>query len=206
MKKSLLAGLALLLPIAITVLILRWVVDLLTDPFLGPARKLLKTFAIHAAHHPHLATLVSRILVLLLLFLAILLLGLIGCRVIGAYCVRITQDLLLHIPFVRTIYRLSRDMTKALFSGEQKRLQQPTIVPFPSEQTYAIGFVTADVPAHLRAIASIDTVVFVPTSPHPISGFLLLMPAKDAQPIAMPVKEAFQLLISCGLSDPLRSE
>ncbi len=84
-----------------------------------------------------------------------------------------TNKLFSKVPLVRSIYRVSRDLTKAVFTQDSKTFKETVVVPFPGHDTHALAFVTGPVPDAIRkVIPDAELTVFVPTSPHPISGFL----------------------------------
>lgn len=207
MKKYLLTGLITLLPIAITVIVVVYLFNLFTTPFAGMVEKLLLSYEQnkHASivYHETLVMAISHIIVLILLFLLILLLGILGRKFFFSSLLRMMNKLFLHIPIIKTIYRLTREITSAVFSGEEKTFKQTVLVPFPTPQTHALGFITGDLPEALREkILSDHLSVFVPTAPHPISGFLLLAPKKALIEVDVTVEDTFKFLISCGVIHP----
>lgn len=93
-----------------------------------------------------------------------------------------------------------QEMTQALFDSKQKPLKETVLAPFPHGKARAIGFITGSTPEILQKKAiNNDTVVFIPTSPHPISGFLLLYSSQDLQKIETPPEQALKWIISCGV-------
>lgn len=203
MKKYFFTGLITLLPIALTLLIIRYLFDLFTDPFLGPIEHFLTLLNLNANQHQILLHLLSRLIVLILLVLFILGLGYLAQKFFVQSLVRLTQAILLKIPFVKTIYRLTKDITKAVFSQENKTFKSTVIMPFPNEKSHVLAFITGDVPPDLKVhVPHADLSVFVPTAPHPISGYLLLVPKDRVTPVDVSIEDTFKYLISCGVILP----
>ncbi|MBS3904251.1 MAG: DUF502 domain-containing protein [Simkania sp.] len=207
MKNYLITGLIILLPIAFTLLIVIWLFDFLTQPFIGIIEPFILSYentrGIDVSHHELLVTLVSRLIVLFLFLILIFLLGFFGQRFFFHHMVVLSQKILTKIPFIKTIYSLTHDVTKAFLNQGQPTFKETVLIPFPYRDTHALGLVTGDVPASLRNVLNeTEICVFVPTAPHPISGYVLLAPKKQTIPVDMTTEETFRFLISCGIALP----
>ncbi len=207
MKKYLLTGLITLLPIALTLMIVHYLFNLLTTPFVQPVESLLlayeKTNDFQILHYDALVLFISRVIALFLLFGLILLLGYLGRKFFFHSTLHWTNQLFLRIPIIKTIYRISKDVTKAFFSPSGKTFKQTVLVPFPYPDAYALGFVTGDIPPSFKAVLpDVDVAVFVPTAPHPLSGFILMTSQKQLTPTDITTEEAFKFLVSCGVIHP----
>lgn len=211
MKKYFITGLIILLPMAVTAFILVFVIDLFTAPFAGIVHKVLIVLGQNLNYlqkHQTLLTFISRLVVLCLLFFAILTLGYLGSKIFKNLLQNIFDKLMLKIPIVKKIYKAVRDIVKTFFSSDRKAFEATVIVPFPSEKSYALGLQSGDAPKEALKKANIDLEkigyksVFVPTSPHPISGFLIMMNESDIKKVDVSTEEAFKFLISAGLFKP----
>jgi uncharacterized membrane protein len=207
MKKYFFAGFITLLPIALTIIIVKWLFDLFTAPLVGFTEWLIRHYeaqlGLSLKHHDTLVLFLSRIFAFIFLIALIFVLGICGRRFLNKYFTRFTDYLFSRIPLVKTIYRLSHDVTKAVFSDSQKAFKRTVLVPFPHHESLAVGFVTGDAPVSLQKQSpSTDLAVFVPTAPHPMSGFILLMPKNIALPVDVSVEDAFKFLISAGVLHP----
>jgi uncharacterized membrane protein len=207
MKKYFFTGFVTLLPIALTLIIVNWLFNLFTAPLAGVTEAIIlayeKQLGLSLQHHDSLVMFLSRVFALVLLVLLILLLGFFGQKFLINFFLKITDRLFSHIPLVRTIYRLSHDITKAMFQENKKTFKETVLIPFPHEEALAIGFVTGETPEAFKGKAPpTDLAVFVPTAPHPMSGFVLLTPKKIVLPVDVPVEDAFKFLISCGVIHP----
>jgi uncharacterized membrane protein len=200
MKKYFFTGFALLLPLAFTIVIIIFLFDFFTTPFIPIVRELLKGYTF-----PHgLDLFITRLLALILVSMFIFILGVVARWFLIRNVIQTTERIFTRIPILKTVFNISRDVFSALFSnGKIKVFKRPTMVPFPARPNYSIGFVAGEVPPECQSKSSNHLVsVFVPTAPHPISGFLLLVPEKDLSEITMTNEDAVKFLLSCGLIVP----
>jgi uncharacterized membrane protein len=208
MKKYFFTGFITLLPIALTFIIVSWLFNLFTAPLVGVTEAIIlayeKNLGLSLANHDTLVLFVSRVAALILLLILIFLLGICGQKFLINFFLKIPERLFSHIPLVRTIYRLSKDITKAVFSENKKTFKETVLLPFPHHDALAVGFVTGETPPifNQKGKPQTDLAVFVPTAPHPMSGFVLLTPKKLALPVDVSVEDAFKFLISCGVIHP----
>lgn len=204
MKKYFFTGFITLLPIALTIIIVEWLFNLFTAPLAGISEWFILHYesqlGLSLKHHDTLVLFLSRILAFIFLVLLIFFLGVCGRKFLNRFADRIFS----RIPLVKTIYRLSHDVTKAVFSDSQKAFKKTVLVPFPHHEALAIGFVTGEAPASLKQAENpiTELAVFVPTAPHPMSGFILLMPKNIAISVDVSVEDAFKFLISAGVLHP----
>jgi uncharacterized membrane protein len=210
MKKHFLTGLIILLPIALTIVIAIWLFDLLTQPFVGIVENLLVSFeearGIDIRNHEVLVIVVSRIIVVIVLCVLIFFLGFFGRRFFFSSLLRWSEKLFIKIPIIKTIYTISHDVTKSLFAGGENTFKKTVLIPFPKPETHALGLVIGEPPAAIKKIAqSLNLAVFVPTSPHPISGYILMSSQKELIDVDLTTEETFRYLIACGLIDPKKS-
>jgi uncharacterized membrane protein len=129
--------------------------------------------------------------------------GFCGQRFLSYIFIKIPQRLFARIPIVRAIFRLSNDLTQAIFSEDKKTFQETVLIPFPHSEALTMGFVTGNTPELFnRGSIQTDFIVFIPTAPHPISGYLLFAPKKIVRHVDVSVEDAFKFLISCGVLHP----
>ncbi|HUD02202.1 MAG TPA: DUF502 domain-containing protein [Rhabdochlamydiaceae bacterium] len=207
MKKSFSTGLIILLPFALTVWVVHYLFDLFTNPLFNILEKTLLWFeqkqGLSLLHHETLVTFLSRMTALVLTFFFIVALGFLARKFFFKGLLKFTHEVMIRIPVVGTIYRLTKDLTKAMLSTDQKTFKETVLVPFPSPETYSVGFITADVPAALKkVIPQTDVTVFVPTAPHPISGYVLFCARKATHSVDISVEDTFKFLLSCGVIQP----
>lgn len=203
MKKHLIAGLLVWLPLAITIWVLLWVVGLLDGVFgglAGAAQAVLPDGAdatIAALRKvPGLGVLM---MALLLLFT-----GMFVTNIVGQWWLRQWNRLLSQIPIVKSIYSSVKQVSDTLFSSSGQAFREAVLVQYPRQGSWTIAFVTGrpggEVAQHLDPDTHLS--VYVPTTPNPTSGFFLMLPRADVVPLAMSVDEALKYIISMGVVAP----
>ncbi len=207
MKKYFFTGFITLLPIALTVIIVSWLFDLFTAPLAGIAETIIlayeKNLGLSLEHHDTLAYFLSHFFALILLIAIIMFLGFFGRKFLVNYFLKLTDGIFSRIPLVRTIYKLSLDVTKAMFSDTQKMFKATVLIPFPHHEALAVAFVTGEPPDSLKKTNPVtELTLFLPTAPHPMSGFVLLCPKKLALPVDVSIEDAFRFLVSAGVIHP----
>ncbi len=205
MKKYFVTGLVILLPLTLTLAVVGFIFNLLTEPFLGISKTILdyyglldKGFLFLSAHQ--LQTVFSQILILIVLFIFTVLLGLIARWFFFHYIIRFWESLIHRIPFISTIYKTCQDVIKTIFATKNNAFKQVVMVHFPNPETRTIGLVTREgLPGAGPSIGSNLLVVFVPTTPNPTSGFLTIVKKEDVVYLDMSIEDAFKYVISCGM-------
>ncbi|MCH9613885.1 MAG: hypothetical protein SP1CHLAM54_08940 [Chlamydiia bacterium] len=196
MKKTFLTGLIILSPIAITVLIIRFCLDILTEPFIGMFQDLLPS----TSPKNGFLLLMSRLAIIIGLFFFTLLLGYLGRAFIVKWFLGKMDKLMNRIPLIKGIYSISREVASNFFQTDKKPFKGSIVLPFPHKDTKALGFLTGEVPAAVQSHSEEKlSSVFVPTAPHPVSGFVVMVADKEFYPADMTTEEVFKFLISCGL-------
>lgn len=150
MKKYFFAGLITLLPLVITLLIVIWVFNLLTKPFAGIMESIIFSYESHLhlslENHTALVAFFSRFLALIFLLILILVLGFFGQKFFMRLVLKYTDRLFSKIPLIRTIYKMSLDLTKAMFTDNASLFKETVLIPFPSQKSLAVGLTTGEIP------------------------------------------------------------
>jgi uncharacterized membrane protein len=207
MKKYFASGLIALLPLALTWWVISFLLGVLTNPFTGAAQALLSVlgldrFSFLFLSPAQVTAILSTILVLAFLFVFIVVIGMIGRHIFFRYFTLIGDKILSRIPVVGSIYKTSQELISTILTTSNKSFKKVVLVPFPTPESRAIGFVTRDETEFEGRMA-----VFMPTTPNPTSGFLMLFHKSEVTPLDMKVEEALRYVISCGvLTIPLRKE
>lgn len=201
-------GLAILLPVVITILVLQFIVNFLTEPFIGMITPLLKYF--HVDHYgtsylppDKLLKYTSKACILVLLFLFTILIGIVTRWFFIRIALNLWDRLLHKIPVIKTIYKTTQDIIKTLFSPDEHSFQQVVLVPFPKENIYALGLISRDSPASCSQKVGAKLIsVLIPTTPNPTTGFLLMYKQEDMIYIDMKPEDAIKYIVSCGMIVP----
>ncbi len=194
LRKWLFAGLLVVLPLAITVWVLQWILGTLDQTLL----------ILPAAWHPdrvfgfHIPG-----LGVLLAVGILLLVGAVTSNFIGRRLVAWGDGLLNRIPVVRSIYSGVKQVSDTLFSESGNAFRTAVLVQWPREGVWTIGFVTGtpggDVPNHLDGEY---LSVYVPTTPNPTGGYFVMLPKSECIELRMTVDEALRYVISMGVVVP----
>lgn len=205
MKKYFITGLVILLPLALTIAIVLFVFNLLTQPFAGIIKSIFQHYNIFEHGFLFLSSeqvqqALSQFIILLILFFTTVLIGIIARWFFIHYLIRLGEQLLQRLPIVSSIYNACSDVIKTLFTSETSSFKQVVVVRFPNPETFSIGLVTRDnIPSPDKSSDEPLVAVFVPTTPNPTSGFLVMFKESELIYINMKVEDAFKYIISCGV-------
>jgi uncharacterized membrane protein len=143
----------------------------------------------------------------LVLVLLITLVGMLGTVAWGKRAVGILESGLLRIPFVGGVYKTVKEASDTILTKRPKDFKSIVLVEFPKAGSYAIGFTTASNMSEVSDKVGREVInVYVPTTPNPTSGFLIMVPKDEAVYLDMSAEEAFKLILSGGLSQKKNSE
>ncbi len=202
MKKYLLAGLLVWLPLAVTIWVLQAVLGLLNGVFVW----LLSSTQVVLPDGSHsFIEMLQRIpgLGVIVLLIGLLLTGMLATNVAGQWALRQGNRLLNRIPIVKSIYSSVQQVSDTLFSSSGNAFREAVLVQYPREGTWTIGFVTGKPGGETANHLPGDYIsIYVPTTPNPTSGFFLMLPREDAIALAMSVDDALKYVISMGVVAP----
>lgn len=136
-----------------------------------------------------------------LLVVGVYLLGEIATHVVGRRILGLGEAVLLRLPFVKVVYRISKQVVSAFQSTGVRAFQSVVFVEFPHPGMRAVGFVTSSIK---RADGSVWNTVFVPTTPNPTTGFLQVVPEADVVKTDFSVEEGVKMVMSLGVLMPER--
>ena len=202
MKKYLVAGLLVWLPLAITIGVLSWLLGALDGVFawlLSATQAVLPETARatleRLRHVPGLGVLV--------LTAVLLLTGVFATNIFGQWWLRQGDRLLSKIPIVKSIYSSVKQVSDTLFSSSGNAFREAVLVQYPRHGCWTIAFVTGKPGGEVATQLPGDYVsVYVPTTPNPTSGFFLMMPRSDLIQLKMSVDAALKYVISMGVVSP----
>ena len=184
------SGIVAMVPILVTVVVVRWM-------FRFTSGILLPLFE-PWSHWP--ASLRAAISILLLL-VGLYLLGEVAAHVVGRRLLDLGEAVLLRVPFVKVVYRASKQVVAAFQGPGGRAFKSVVFIPFPHPGTRAVGFVTSTVS---REDGSAWSTVFVPTTPNPTTGFLQVVPREDLIQTDYTVEEGVKMIMSLGALVPER--
>jgi len=190
----LVTGLLIWIPPAVTFLVVRFLVNLV-DGILTVAPERWQPDALLGFHVPGLGVLLALVILLVT--------GMLFANLLGRQLVTAWERLLGRIPFVGPLYRGSKQVAETVLAPDGKAFRKVVLIRWPHHDSRAIAFVTGTAlgevqeKTHERLVA-----VFLPTTPNPTSGFILLVPEADIVPLDMTVEDAFRLVVSLGVVVP----
>lgn len=194
LRKYIIAGLLVWLPFAATIVIVKFLIDLmdktvlLLPPDWQPANLL--GFSI-----PGFGVIIA---------LSILLLtGMLAANLFGRRFVEMWERILNRIPLVRSIYSSVKQISSTIFDPSGKSFRKVVLLEYPRKGLWSIGFLTNDTMGD--ELCSVDDTlvsVFIPTTPNPTSGFIIMTRKDEITELNMNVEEAFKFVISMGVIIP----
>ena len=139
---------------------------------------------------------------ILLSVLFITIIGGISLSFIGKRILKFVNDLFKRIPILRTIYSAIGQMTESFAPNNSNNKKSVVLIQYPRKGSWAVGFATKDNKGEISKKTNSDLVnVFVPTTPNPTSGFLLMFPKDEVIYLDMTFEEASKFIVSAGTSE-----
>tara|TARA_B100002003_G_scaffold131287_1_gene121376 strand:+ start:210 stop:833 length:624 start_codon:yes stop_codon:yes gene_type:complete len=140
---------------------------------------------------------------IILSILFIIIIGGLSLSFIGRKILQIFYELLKKIPILRTIYSAIGQMTETFTRRKRGNKKTVVLVEYPRKGSWAVGFATKENKGEIRKKLGKDLInVFVPTTPNPTSGFLLMFPKDEVVYLDMSFEEASKFIVSAGTSNP----
>jgi uncharacterized membrane protein len=194
-KKYLITGLLIWIPLVITIWVLKTVVDVLDQSLLLLPEQWRPDFWL-PVHIPGLGAILTIVIVLAT--------GIFATNFFGAQLVELWHHILQRIPVVNSIYSSVKQISDTLFSSSGQAFRKALLVQWPHPGMWTIAFMTgapgADVARHLPA----DCVsVYVPTTPNPTGGYFVIVPRSSVIELDMSVDQALKYIISMGVVPPV---
>ncbi len=202
LRRYLVAGLLVWIPLAVTYFLLRFAVNLMDRTLrvipqkYQPGILLQDLFNTDApVHIPGLG--------IILTLIVLLLTGILAANFVGRAFVGGWESLMERIPVVRSIYSAAKNFAEIVFSDSSSSFKQVMLIEYPRKGLYSLAFQTASQLGEVQGRTGEDVVCcFVPTTPNPTSGFIIIVPRKDAIALDMDVDEALKMIISLGVVVP----
>lgn len=191
-RRYLLAGLVVWLPIVVTFIVLRFIIEMLdkTMSLLPGSYHPDKLLGVHV---PGLGVILSLVIILVT--------GVIATNYFGQRLVGFGEKILAKIPLVRSIYNAAKQIINALFASNSQAFRKVLLVEYPRKGMWSLAFLTGSTNGSMISGHTGEEMlsIFVPTTPNPTSGFLMMIPKREAIEIDMTVDEALKFIISLGV-------
>ena len=189
LRRHLIAGLVVIAPVGITAAVLWWIFQRL-DGLLGRFLYPVLPFPI-----PGLG--------LLLLLAGLVTVGWLAERAVGARLLAGWHSLLERVPLARRLYSASSRIVRTILGEEKRFFRDVVLVEYPGPGRWSLGFITARSPEELQSRAGEEMItVFIPTTPNPTTGFLVMVARRELVYVRMTTEEAFTYILSAGAVKP----
>jgi len=204
LEKNLFAGIIVILPITVTVFIIRFFVVSLNSVMLNPLAIRLKPYLLQEEQRLFLAKAVVFIAALLI----IIFIGIMTRIIIVRKTFSFFEKFLYKLPMVNKIYGAIKEISKAFLGNKKSGFKKVVLVEYPRKGIYTIGFVTSEsMIAFSVSEDSRDLVsIYIPTTPNPTSGLFIMVPRGEVKALDMSVEEALKVVISAGAIAPPNRE
>jgi uncharacterized membrane protein len=194
LRRYLVAGLLVWVPVGATLLTFKFVLDLV-DQLLTLLPAHWQPDALLGFHIPGFGTLLALVVLLTTGFLVA---NLIGSTLVGWW-----EDLMNRIPLVRSIYSSFKGLTETLVSSKGGSFSKVVLVEYPRKEMWSIGFVTASDLPDIDALTGDRMVcVYVPTTPNPTSGLIVYVPSTQVIESELSVDAAMKMVVTMGIVMP----
>lgn len=200
-RRYLVAGLLIWVPLAATVFIFSLLLNLMNRVFtLMPFDYQPQNWGWWPDWIPgQIPAIVGAILAVLILLIT----GFLGANLIGGRLVTTYERILDRIPLVRSVYSAVKHFAEIVFAEDGTSFKKVLLIEYPRTGLYSLCFLTSENPREVQLRTADDVVtVFMPTTPNPTSGFMLFVPRKDVIELDMPIDDALKMIISLGVVVP----
>jgi len=195
LERYFLTGIIVLLPIAVVFYLGVWIWNASDIFFLA----LLQLFGVEI---PAWLSPLLPVLGLLSTAAVILLAGMLASHWVGRQLLAALDQLVNLVPLVRDVYNAVKQISTSFFTRPEVHFSRAALVEYPRRGTYALCFVVQKVEDRLKPLPPGHTVVVVPTSPVPASGFVIVVPEEDLIPLDIKVEDALRFIVSAGFLLP----
>ena len=198
LRRYIIAGLLVWLPLAVTYQLLKFVIgqmDRWLDNFLMWLPPEYNPDQVLGVAIPGLGVIFT--------FLLLVITGMLAANFVGRAFVKGWESLLDRIPVVRAVYSAVKKFAEMVFSDKSESFKNVLLIQYPREGLYSLAFQTSSELGEVQGRTGEEVVcTFVPTTPNPTSGFIIIVPRKDVIVLDMDVDEALKMIISLGVVIP----
>lgn len=194
MKRYLIAGLLVWVPLGVTVMVIRLLINLM-DKTLTWLPQRFQPDVLLGFHIPGLGVVISVVVVLGT--------GMVVANLFGRKIVSLWEALLNRIPLVRTIYTGVKQILETVLHSQTQSFRKVLMIEYPRRGLWTMGFLAGTTRGEPQAKTGVDVVnVFIPTTPNPTSGFFLMVPKDEVIELDMDVDDGLKMIISAGVVVP----
>ncbi|MBI1194511.1 MAG: DUF502 domain-containing protein [Gammaproteobacteria bacterium] len=196
LRRYLIAGLLVWLPLGVTVLVIRLLVNFMDQTLLLIPHNY-RPEVVFGVNIPGLGIVLAAAIVLLT--------GALAANFFGRQMVSAWERLMARIPFIRTIYTGVKQITETVVSSNNKSFREVLLIEYPRKGIWTLAFHTGSVVSEVQNKTGVDVMsVFVPTTPNPTSGFFIMVPRAEVIVLSMTIDEAVKIIMSLGVIVPGR--
>jgi len=204
-RRGLVRGLFMVLPLLITVWLLGLLFSVVNATLTPWAHRLLEWAGVPGLDRAFGRHVGIPIVGLFLTVLSVYLLGLLGGNLAARRVMALVERMILRVPLVKSIYGSARQLLDAFSLGGNRSFSRVVMIEYPRRRLFALGFVTTDVEHRVSVSESSPTKVvpvFLPTTPNPTSGWMILVPIDELVVLDMTVEDAIKMIVSGGMVGP----
>ena len=203
LRNAFITGVFVILPLGVTVIVINFLLDRIGTP----ASNFFFWYLDPMWNDMPIAQFSLEVLSVLVVLLLITLLGYGSKLFVGRICLHSFERLLDNVPFINTVYRTAKQIVDTFSQQKNAVFQEVVLIEYPRKNCYVIGFLTSESKGEAQAVTGESIFnVFVPTTPNPTSGFLLMLPEEDITTLNMSIADGMKLIISGGAVVPSHSD
>ena len=201
-RRYLVAGILVWVPLAVTYLLLRFAVGIMDRTLLLLPRPYRPENFLQDILNTAEPVVIPGLGVILAI-IVLLLTGVLAANFVGRAFVGGWESMMNRIPVVRSVYSAAKNFAEMIFSDSSQSFKNVLLIQYPRKGLYSLAFQTATELGEVQGRTGEDVVCcFVPTTPNPTSGFIIIVPRKDVTILDMEVDEALKMIISLGVVVP----
>lgn len=189
-------GIGILLPVFITVIIVKFLVNKLNEAILTPLLKVI-SFVVVGDVMQHVA--IAKFIIFLMVIIGIAFIGLAAKIIIVRKAFALGELILLKVPIFGKIYKAVKEISSAFFGADKTAFSKVVLVEFPHKGKYSIGFTTSTIRGEIKEkVGEGFVTIMVPTLPNPTTGFFLVCRKEEVIFLDMPVEDGLKIVLSVG--------
>ena len=197
-KKNIIAGLLVTVPVALTYIILEFVITRIDEMIVPVVSKIINEKAMENLNGYFIPGMGFLLLIFFVFFI-----GLIATNIFGKKVFKFGELVLHKIPIVRVIYITIKKVVDTISQSKTPTFEKMVLITYPRSPLKTIGIVACDTPDMVfKMVGKRSVNVFVPTSPNPTTGFVIAVPVEDVNFLKMTVEEGLKMIISFGVVAP----